>query len=160
MIDDRHRLASERQRGAEEGEAFDRRLRERERVEREERLSRIAWVAAAPAWLPSAGAGGEPDGRDLVSPAAVVRAGAGAGARAASPAGTAGGRRAAAAEDSPAPGEDQAGGEARHRPGRRPLETLQLEREVERLNQFYNAVQNSRVWRVTQRLRRLVGRAW
>jgi hypothetical protein len=35
-----------------------------------------------------------------------------------------------------------------------------LESEVERLRAFYHAVQNSRAWRLTQRLRGVVGRAW
>ncbi|MDP9122138.1 MAG: hypothetical protein M3O15_12370 [Acidobacteriota bacterium] len=35
-----------------------------------------------------------------------------------------------------------------------------LEREVERLASFYNAVQKSRGWEVLQRLRRPFGRAW
>jgi hypothetical protein len=40
------------------------------------------------------------------------------------------------------------------------LGTLELQDEVARLRGFYNAVQNSRAWRLTQALRRLVGRAW
>jgi hypothetical protein len=40
------------------------------------------------------------------------------------------------------------------------LGILALKSDVERLTAYYNAVQNSRVWRLTQRLRRLVGRAW
>jgi hypothetical protein len=40
------------------------------------------------------------------------------------------------------------------------LGTLRLQDEATRLRNYYNAVQNSRAWRLTQRLRRLVGRAW
>jgi hypothetical protein len=40
------------------------------------------------------------------------------------------------------------------------LGTLQLQDELGRLRIYYNAVQKSRAWRLTQRLRRLVGRAW
>ncbi len=43
MATDRHRSSVEERLGREEGEAFDRRLRETERREREDRLSRIAW---------------------------------------------------------------------------------------------------------------------
>lgn len=96
MATDRHRLALERSRGREEGEAFDRRLREAERAER---LSRIAV-------LPTLPADSEPVGR---APA---------------------------------------------------LHELQLRREVERLALFHDSVQQSRAWRLTQSLRRLVGRAW
>jgi hypothetical protein len=48
------------------------------------------------------------------------------------------------------------------KPGRRApaLNALQLQREVERLSHFYDSVQRSRAWRLTQSLRRLVGRAW
>lgn len=99
MATDRHRLALERNHGREEGEAFDRRLREAERAEREERLSRIVLPT-----LPL----------DLAEP----------------------GRRAPA------------------------LNELLLRREVERLSHFYDSVQQSRAWRLTQSLRRLVGRAW
>jgi hypothetical protein len=35
-----------------------------------------------------------------------------------------------------------------------------LQREIERLRAFYHAVQNSRAWRLAQRLRGMVGRAW
>lgn len=41
-----------------------------------------------------------------------------------------------------------------------PLGSLQLQDEVTRLRDYYNAVQSSWAWRLTQRLRRLVGRAW
>jgi hypothetical protein len=95
--------ALERQLGADEGEAFDRRLREGERAEREERLSRIAWGA---------------DRIDSDDDAAPLLGG------------------------QPSLGE------------------LQMERELKRLTSYYNAVENSRVWRLTQRLRRLAGRAW
>src|SRR5215467_10296533 len=37
------------------------------------------------------------------------------------------------------------------------LGTLQLQDELTRLRNYYHAVQNSRAWRLTQRLRRLVG---
>jgi len=100
---DRHRLASERHLGYEQGEAFDRRLREREAADRAERLSRFV------------------SGADE-------------------------------------PGLDMAGGPAGyHRPA---LGVHDLEGEVERLLAFYHAVQNSRAWRLTQRLRGVVGRAW
>jgi hypothetical protein len=101
MASDLHqqRLEIERRHGVREGEAFDRRLREREMAEREERLSRMVWgveqvqsLDAAPAW--------------------------------------------------PA------------------LGTLQMQDELARLRSYYNAVQKSRAWRLTQHLRRLVGRAW
>jgi hypothetical protein len=97
---DRHRLASERHLGYEQGEAFDRRLREREAADRAERLSRFV------------------SGADE-------------------------------------PGLDVAGGARRP-----PLGVHDLESEVERLLGFYHAVQNSRAWRLTQRLRGVVGRAW
>jgi hypothetical protein len=100
---DRHRLASERHLGYEQGEAFDRRLREREAADRAERLSRFV------------------SGADE-------------------------------------PGLDMAGGPAGYR--RPPLGVHDLEGEVERLLAFYHAVQNSRAWRLTQRLRGVVGRAW
>jgi hypothetical protein len=95
----RERLEIERRLGFREGEAFDRRLLEREMAEREERLSRMVW------------------GVDQVQPLG-------------------------AAQSWPA------------------LGTLQLQDEVTRLRGYYDAVQNSRAWRLTQRLRRLVGRAW
>jgi hypothetical protein len=100
-----HRLneALERQLGADEGEAFDLRLREHERSEREDRLSRIAWGA---------------DRIDSDDDAAPLLGG------------------------QPSLGE------------------LQMERELKRLTSYYNAVENSRVWRLIQRLRRLAGRAW
>ena len=62
-----------------------------------------------------------------------------------------------------------AGPEAEHEPdggdemppaGRPPLALLQLETETRRLRDYYLAVQGSRAWRLTQQLRRLVGRAW
>ena len=100
MTFDRHRLASERQLGFAQGEAFDLRLRERELAGREERLSRFVVGAD------------EPD-------------------------------------------VDLAAG-----PNPPPAVEPDLQREVEHLRAFYHAVQNSRAWRLTQRLRRLVGRAW
>src|SRR5258708_22006731 len=106
---DRHRLASERHLGYEQGEAFDRRLREREAADRAERLSRLMTGADEPG-LDMANGGGPPAG----------------------PAG-------------------------HHRP---PQGVHDLESEVERLRAFYHAVQNSRAWRLTQRLRGGVGRAW
>jgi hypothetical protein len=93
------RLELERRRGAREGEAFDRGLRDREVAEREERMSRMVW------------------GVEQMDPVA-------------------------AAQPWPA------------------LGTLQLQDELTRLRDYYNAVQKSRAWRLTQRLRRLVGRAW
>jgi hypothetical protein len=100
---DRNRLASERHLGYEQGEAFDRRLREREDADRAERLSRFV------------------SGADE-------------------------------------PGLDLAGGPAGYlRPA---LGVHDLEGEVERLRAFYHAVQNSRAWRLTQRLRGVMGRAW
>jgi hypothetical protein len=100
MTTEGHRLTSERQLGFEQGDAFDRRLRERELAGREERLTRLL-------------CGGdelrlEPDG--------VA--------------------------------------------GRPPLGAQELQSEVERLRAFYDAVQNSRAWRLAQRLRGLMGRAW
>jgi hypothetical protein len=109
---DRYRLASERQLGYEQGEAFDRALRESELADRAERLSRLVFGA---------------DDLDLN--------GAGAAGLAGAPAGP-------AAHLRPALGVDG------------------LESEVERLRAFYHAVQNSRAWRLTQRLRGVVGRAW
>jgi hypothetical protein len=40
------------------------------------------------------------------------------------------------------------------------LDELAARREIERLTSYYNAVENSRAWRFTQRVRRLMGRAW
>jgi hypothetical protein len=100
MTTDGHRWATERQLGFEQGEAFDRQLRERELAGREERLSRLLCGAD------------EPD-LDLVEGLAGT------------------------APDSP-----------------------EMQGEAERLRAFYHAVQNSRAWRLTQRLRRVVGRAW
>lgn len=112
MATDRHRSSVEEHLGREEGEAFDRRLREAERVEREDRLSRIAW-------------GGQASGETVPGipglPAAV------------------------AGPDWRAP---------------TAIEVLELEREVQRLGHFHDAVQRSRAWRLTQRLRRMVGREW
>src|SRR5258708_3819780 len=107
MASDRHRLAIEQHLGSQEGEAFGRRLREAERAEREDRLSRIVLGAyglgeTVPGIIPAVVA--EPD------------------------------RRVPAA-----------------------LEVLQLERKVEQLTDFYDAVQNSRAWRLMQSLRRLAG---
>jgi hypothetical protein len=104
---DRHRLASERHLGYEQGEAFDRRLGEREAADRAERLSRFV-------------SGADEPGIDIGD----------------GPGGSAGYLR------------------------RPPLGVHDLEGEVERLLAFYHAVQNSRAWRLTQRLRGLVGRAW
>jgi len=118
---DRHRLASERHLGYEQGESFDRRLREREAAGRAERLSRLVIGADAP-------------GLDLA-------AGAADGAH-----GAHGSHGCNTARD---PGD--------HRPA---LGARDLESEVERLRAFYHAVQNSRAWRLTQRLRGVVGRAW
>jgi hypothetical protein len=56
------------------------------------------------------------------------------------------------------PGLDMAGAPTGHR--RLALGVHDLESEVERLLGFYHAVQNSRAWRLTQRLRGVVGRAW
>ncbi|MBV8202674.1 MAG: hypothetical protein JOZ15_18820 [Acidobacteria bacterium] len=103
MTTDGQRLASERQLGFEQGEAFDRRLRERELAGREERLSRLL-------------CGTDDPGIEIL-------------------AGDAG-------------------------PARAPLGEPDVEREIERLRAFYHAVQNSRAWRLTQRLRGVVGRAW
>jgi hypothetical protein len=103
MEDHRLKESLERRLGAEEGEAFDRRLRDDERVERDERLSRISW------------------GADRID-----------------------------SDDDAAP---LLGGQPT-------LSELQMEREIKRLMSYYNAVENSRVWRLTQRLRRLAGRAW
>jgi hypothetical protein len=114
---DRHRLASERHLGYEQGEAFDRRLREREAAGRAERLSRLVIGADAP-------------GLDLA-------------------AGT--------AHDADNAGDARAGDAGGYRPA---LGARNLESEVERLRAFYHAVQNSRAWRLTQRLRGVVGRAW
>ncbi|HVR10822.1 MAG TPA: hypothetical protein VMW75_22460 [Thermoanaerobaculia bacterium] len=96
---DFHQMAAERQLGREQGEAFDRRLRERELAGREERLSRLVVGLDEP------------------------------------------------------PCETELG------PGR-PLGVHDLQREVERLRAFYDAVQRSRAWRLTQRLRGFLGRAW
>ena len=106
---DRYRLASERQLGYEQGEAFDRALREDELADRAERLSRFVF------------------GADDLNLDSADLAGAAAG---------------------PA---------AHLRPA---LGVNGLESEVERLRVFYHAVQNSRAWRLTQRLRGVVGRAW
>jgi hypothetical protein len=96
---DPQRLEIERRLGFRDGEAFDRRLRQREVEAREERLSRMVW------------------GVDQDQPLAAAL-----------------------------PSEA--------------LGTLQLQDEVTRLRDYYNAVQKSRAWRLTQWLRRLVGRAW
>jgi hypothetical protein len=93
-----------RQLGTDEGEAFDRRLREVERAERLDRLSRMATAIEA----------GDADGDLAADPAA-------------------------------------------YQPS---LGTLDLQRQLERLSAYYHAVESSRAWRLTQRLRRLVGRAW
>src|ERR1700753_1369625 len=85
---------NERFSGAREGEAFDEQLRNHERMERDERMSRIAGRL-----------GGERVGQITAQPS---------------------------------------------------LGLLALKSDVERLTAYYNAVQNSRVWRLTQRLRRLV----
>ena len=106
---DRHRLASERHQGYEQGEAFDRRLREREVADRAERLSRLV-------------SGADEPGLDV------------------------------------ADATDIADGYAELR--RPDLAVHDLESEVERLRAFHYAVQNSRAWRLTQRLRGVVGRAW
>jgi hypothetical protein len=103
MTTDGHLLATERQLGFEQGEAFDRRLRERELAGRAECLSRLL-------------SGVDEAGLDLVEPAAA--------------------------------------------PLRTPPGDPDVQREVERLRAFYHAVQNSRAWRLTQRLRGTVGRAW
>jgi len=103
---DRHRLASERHLGYEQGEAFDRRLREREVADRAERLSRFV-------------SGADEPGLEI----ADVTAG-------------------------------------RLRNLGPALAVHDLESEVERLRAFYHAVQNSRAWRLTQRLRGVLGRAW
>ena len=108
---DRHRLASERHLGYEQGEAFDRRLREREAADRAERLSRFV-------------SGADELGLDIGDI-----------------------------------GDGPPGGSAGYL-RRREFGVHDLEGEVERLRAFYHAVQNSRAWRVTQRLRGVVGRAW
>jgi hypothetical protein len=100
MSSDCDRQALERRRGSQEGESFDRRLREIEGAERQQLLDRAA-----------------PD-------AASARSGAGY-----------------YFSEPPS------------------LHTLQLQREVDSLKYYYNAVQGSRAWRLTQGLRRLVGRA-
>jgi hypothetical protein len=61
--------------------------------------------------------------------------------------------------DAAAAPEAQDGGEALPA-GRPSLVALQLESENKRLRDYYLAVQGSRAWRLTQQLRRLVGRAW
>ena len=240
MATDRHKLALERRLGSEEGEAFDRRLREAERAEREERLSRIAWgwdawgepIAAFSETLelhaalaakaaeeppPPAMATGAPDDGTLAAdrqaapvagavgaaggPASAVRtagpASAVGTAGAASAVGTAGAAGttgavgtagAAGAAGVVGGGAAEIGGAAGGaaaasprpphlplprfvlptlpadlaEPGRRApaLNELQLRREVERLSHFHDSVQRSRAWRLTQSLRRLVGRAW
>jgi hypothetical protein len=108
MADDRERaasaaLASERRLGCEQGEAFDRQLREQELTDREQRLGSSV---------------GDLDG--LYAPDA-------------------------------SPGFDG---------GRPQLADLRLQDEIRHLRFFYYAVQKSRAWRFTQRLRAMVGRAW
>ncbi len=100
MASNSHRLTTERQLGSEQGEAFDRRLRERERAGREERLGHLLLGHDEPYCEPAAG------------------------------------------------------------PERAPLGVDELRREVDRLRAFHDAVQRSRAWRLTQRLRGAVGRAW
>ncbi|HYL06334.1 MAG TPA: hypothetical protein VE075_09860 [Thermoanaerobaculia bacterium] len=100
MTSDGHRLITARQLGREQGEAFDRRLRERELAGREERLSHLLL------------------GFD--EPACEIEPG----------------------------------------PSRPPLGVQDLQREVESLRAFYDAVQRSRAWRLAQRLRGAMGRAW
>jgi hypothetical protein len=103
MTTDGHLSDTERQLGFEQGEAFDRLLRERELAGREERLSRLL-------------CGLDEVGLDLLGPAAA--------------------------------------------PLQTPSGDQDVQREVERLRAYYHAVQNSRAWRLTQRLRGVVGRAW
>ena len=100
MTSDGHQLTTERQLGSEQGEAFDRRLRERELAGREERVSRRLLGLAEP------------------------------------------------------PCELESG------PLQPQLGSHDLQSEVERLRAYYHAVQRSRAWRLTQRLRGVVGRAW
>ena len=107
MSSDGDRQALERRRGSQEGESFDRRLRDVEGAERQERLGLLG----------------------LQDTAAQDPAGAGSGFS-------------HYFSDPPS------------------LQTLQLQREVDSLKFYYNAVQRSRAWRLTQSLRRLVGRAW
>jgi hypothetical protein len=189
MKHDRDRLATERHLGLEEGEAYDRRLRERERVEREERLSRIVW-AAEPATgggfvtfaagpVPAPAACSEiadpvayppypehPEHSECASIRALDAAGALQVAAGDDPGGAAtgdlspGARRPLAVRP-PALESGWLGWQELSWQAFQPsLGSLQMQREVERLTFFYNAVQNSRAWRLTQRLRRLVGRAW
>jgi hypothetical protein len=203
MATDRNRLALERRLGSEDGEAFDRRLREAERAEREERLSRIAWggdawgepvVAFAEtldihaAWpdkaaeAPPAMATGAPDDETLSADRPAAPAAGAVGAAARGPAGAVGAAGviggAAAEIGGAAGGAATASPRPPHllpprfvlptlpadlaEPGRRApaLNELQLRREVERLSHFHDSVQRSRAWRLTQGLRRLVGRAW
>jgi hypothetical protein len=167
MATDQHRLALERSHGREEGEAFDRRLREAERAEREERLSRIAWGGEG--WCEPG-----PTFPEIMALHAALDARA---AEALTP-----GEGPAPAAMAPlAPGDEAISADRPHlphlplprfvlptlpldlaEPGRRApaLNELQLRREVERLSHFHDSVQQSRAWRLTQSLRRLVGRAW
>jgi hypothetical protein len=98
MADDSQDVAEARRLGAGEGDAFDLRLRQRERDERDELFAR--------------GGGG------MLQPT-----------------------------------DDH----AFERPS---LDELAMRREVDRLTAYYDAVQNSRVWRLTQRVRQLMGRQW
>jgi hypothetical protein len=100
MAPNDHRVTTERQLGREQGEAFDRQLRERELAGREERLSHLLFGHDEPHCEPAAG------------------------------------------PDRPSLGVDE------------------LRREVDHLRAFHDAVQRSRAWRLTQRLRGAVGRAW
>jgi hypothetical protein len=139
MVDERHDLEAERRLGAHEAEVFDRQLRD---LESDERSSRLAGLSLETSDPTSEGIAG-----GALSPSAASAAGA-AGVRGVPLAEFAGENDAQRLADDD------------YTLDRPSLYALGLRSEVERLTVYYNAVQNSRVWRLAQHLRRLVGRAW
>jgi hypothetical protein len=131
MADENQDVAEARRLGADEGKAFDRELR---RIERDDQLSRLLAAAAG------AGREGGGDAAPAPEPGAPVEP-----------------------LTSPVTGSatlDAVQQLEEYDLDRPSLDTLSLRREVDRLTIYYNAVQNSRAWRLTQRLRQIVGRAW
>ncbi len=144
MVDDSHDHEAERRLGTEEAEAFDRQLRIRENGELNQLLRR---AGGAPGSV-RAGGGRNGNGTPTTSTTPAADGADGAAPEAAEDTGLAGASL----------GEAYEAYDLFERPS---LETLRLRREVERLTIYYNAVQNSRAWRMAQQLRRLMGRqAW
>jgi hypothetical protein len=146
MVDDSHDQEAERRLGTEEAEAFDRQLRVRENGERDQLLRR---AGGAPGSV-RAGAGRNGSGTPATAPSPATTADGADGAPPETP------------EDTGLAGVSLGEAYEAYDLFERPsLETLRLRREVERLTIYYNAVQNSRAWRMAQQLRRLMGRqAW